>query len=758
MSQKPSWGQLFSQAIKSSKNGVYFANAEIKYLAGLNPCGFYQFATKSSYDNNEYKCGETKVGVVKRLYTQRSAAEREDYLIVGWIPSDLPSKKDKEDQRILRELHNQKKCTLSKVIDSNRTSLEWAIFPDNNPEEVWRDYLGNDVKKFDLGLTIWQLQAMDQIFSFLGEGKKKIMAELAARFGKTLEYLAMFLAVKQKVMVVGTYYLLALNSFKKEVSRYNEFSNFIVLELKSDTFQEDFNQGLVDGKKIVVLASLCGDKEANTTVRNQNAQFIEKFTDKITVIDEADYGAHTDSCVPFVNRIGYGAPVILTTGTNSERAKGLHNDLDAFFRITYLDQLMMAGTKAKIKSEIVKQFKRAYGFEKCLAKVRFYRYDWSRFVSLIDGHEMKFLPSFSKASKNVKKNQGFWTGLYKSFMGTSPIMDANDFSLANCIEGTANSVMQFVSMENKQMHHLESIAKSILGEFYDVYVINGDVIKGEDAEQFVNDKIRIAEQNGKQVWIIASQMCQRSFSIPEINVVLLTYDNGDLGATIQKMSRALTAGDGEKVGHIISISIDGTRDDKISPMILDAARKVADHEDIDIVSALRKVIKTLPIFEMGEDGYNIQLEADDYSKEIFSSSNSHRIMINNDRLKYEGCLDFIDLGASNVEKAKAISDFEKGKTNLESLNKSNNKVSSEESLLFLQRRNKLATIVDRTSYCIEEVCKNKGKINYQTFVDILNTNRFITDSIGVTAQEFDMLVQDRYIDLSLCSMYIECCS
>jgi len=734
MSHKPSWGQLFSQAIKSSKNGVYFANFEIENLANKYPCGFYQFATKSSYDNNEYKCGETKVGVVERLYGQRSAAEREDYLIVGWIPSDLPVKKDKEDQRILRELHDQKKCTLSKVLNSNRTSKEWAIFPDNNPEEVWRDYLGNDAKKFDLALTIWQLQAMDQIFSFLGEGKKKIMAELAARFGKTLEYLAMFLAVKHKIMVVGTYYLTALKSFKKEVSLYNEFSNFIVLELKSDTFQEDFNQGLVDGKKIVVLASLCGDKEANTTVRNQNAQFIEQFTDKITVIDEADYGAHTESCVPFVNRIGYGAPVILTTGTNSERAKGFHNDLDAFFRLTYLDQLMMAGTKAKIKNEIVKQFKRAYGFEKCLAKVRFYRNDWSRFVPLIDGHEAKFNPSFSKVSKNVKKNQGFWAGLYKSFMGTSSIMDANDFSLANCIEGDAKSVIQFVSMENKQMHYLESIAKSILGEFYEVHVINGDVVKGEDTEQYVNDKIRIAEQNGKQVWIIASQMCQRSFSIPEINVVILTYDNGDMGATIQKMSRALTAGDSEKIGHIISISIDGTRDDKISPMILDAAKQVADHEDIDIVSALRKVIKTLPIFEMGEDGYNIQLEADDYAKEIFSSSNSHRLVINNDRLKYEGCLDFIDLDSSNVEKAKAVSDFKKGQTHLNSLNKSNNKLTSEENQLFTQRRNKLDKIIDRTFYCIKEVRKNKDKINYQSFVNILNTNRFVADSIGVSAQ------------------------
>ena len=755
MSHKLSWSQLFSQAIKSSKKGVYYANAEIKYLVEQNPCGFYQFTKESAYNNNEYKCGQTEKNAADRVHEQRTASEREDYVIVGWIPSDLAKKKS-EDQRILLEMHNQKKCTLGKVLDSNRTSKEWAVFPDNNPEEVWRDYLGNHAKKSDLALTIWQLEAMDKIFSFLGEGKKKMMAELAARFGKTLEYLSMFLASKHKVMIVGTYYLTALSSFKKEVSRYNEFSNMIVLELKSDTFQADFNQGLNNGKKIVVLASLCGDKEVDSTVRNQNAQFIEQFTDKITVIDEADYGAHTESCVPFVNRISHGAPVILTTGTNSERAKGRHGDIDAFFKITYLDMLMMAGTKAKIRNEIVKQFKRAYEFETYLARVKFYRNNWSRFVHLLDDHEIKFNPAFSKVSKNVKKNQGFWSGLYKSFIGTSPIMDANDFSLANCVEGDVKSVMQFVSMENKQMHHLESIARSILGEFYDVYVINGDVVKNEDAEQFVNDKIRIAEQKGKHVWIIASQMCQRSFSIPEINVVLLTYDNGDMGATVQKMSRALTAGDSEKIGHIISISIDGTRDDKIAPMILDAARQVAEHEDIDIVSALRKVIKTLPIFEMGEDGYNLQLDADDYSKEIFSSSNSHRIVMNNDRLMFDGCLDSINFDSSSVEKMKALSDIKKGKTNAEPLNKSKRKLTAEENEIILQRRIKLAQILDRTAYCIKEVRKHQGKINYQSFVDILNTNRFVADSIGVSAREFDMLVQDRYIDFSLFSMYVEC--
>jgi hypothetical protein len=229
---------------------------------------------------------------------------------------------------------------------------------------------------------------MDQIFTFLGEGKKKIMAELAARFGKTLEYLSLFVASKYKVMVVGTYYLTALSSFEKEVCRYKEFSDFVVLELGSETFEEDFEYNLNQNKKIVVLVSLCGDKEVDHSVRNQNAYIIEQFSNKITIIDEADYGAHTESCVPFVNRIGHGAPVILTTGTNSERARGFHTDVDAFFRVTYLDMLMKAGTKLRIKNAIVNQFKRADKFERNLAKVQFYRYDWSRFLSYIDGHEV----------------------------------------------------------------------------------------------------------------------------------------------------------------------------------------------------------------------------------------------------------------------------------------------------------------------------------------------------------------------------------
>lgn len=753
MNTRPSWDQIFQNAIPSSKKGVFYADKQIEERIKLNPIGFYQYTKESEYNKQTYKCGQSGVNVLERISNQRGPSEREPFLIVGFVPSDL-ALKGSEDQRILNELHDQEKCTWCYRLNPNETTKEWAIYLNDNPEEIWFEYLKNDIKKRDAKLTIWQLEALDKFISLLDEDKRKIMAELAARFGKTLLYLALFGQLKEQVMVVGSYYLTALFSFKKECCLYEQFFNFTVLDLYSDTFQSDFAYNLSKDKKIVVVVSLCGDKEGYS-LRNDNARFLSEFSNKITVIDEADYGAHTKNCVPFVNLIGKGAPIILTTGTNSERAKGEHDDVDAFFKVTYLDMLMKASMSPKFTNKI--KYARAVEFEKNLAQVRFYRNDWSRFVPLLDGHEVQFNPSFSKESKNVKKSQGFWSDFYKSFVGTSPIRDANDFSLANCIEGDAKSVIQFVSMENKQMQHLESIAKPILSEFYDVHIINGDIVKGEYAEQYVKDAIRSARMKGKKVWVIASQMCQRSFSIPEINVVLLTYDNGEVGATIQRMSRALTAGDSEKTGHIVSISIDGTREDKITPMIFDAAKQVAEHEDIDIVTALKKVMKSTPIFQMGEDGYNLQLDPDDYAREVFSSSSSHRIVMNNDRLMCDGCLDEIDFDITKEqEQLKAYNDFKKGKTFLESVKKSERGESSEEQTIINQRRNKLKQIIDRTAYCVKEVRKHKKDMNLATFVQLVETNTFVSKSIGVTPQEFRMLIDQEYLDSSLLSMYVGC--
>jgi len=757
---KPSWNQIFSEAIKSHKNGVHYLNKSIEERAKENLCGFYQYTNKSEYEKDSYKCGETEVGAADRIAQQRTASTTEDFLIVGWIPSNL-ALIPKQDQKILRELHNQEKCVLRTVLDEDLTAKEWAIFKNNNPEEVIRDYLSkleNGLVKKDLELTIWQIEALDRLITFLDEGKQKIIAELAARFGKTLAYLALLNYLEQQVMIVGSYYLTALTSFKKEVALYKDFANFEIIDLDDVNFQQSFDTYLKQGKKIVIIASLCGDKERNETLRNQNAEFVSKLSNKITVIDEADYGAHTDNCAPFVNKIGKGSPIILTTGTNSERAANNHQ-IDASFKVTYLDMQMKAlSNNMVLKNHILKQCKRAVKFENNLVNVEFYRFDWSRFVHTLVGKNEDLNPSFSKCSADVLKNTAFWTGLYQTMLGISSDIDLNDYSLSNCLRGNSESIIQFVSMSNAQLKNLEKIANTILGQFYDVYAICGDDIQGKDAEQFVKDKIIVAKQNNKKVWIIASQMCQRSFSVADINVVLLSYDNGDLGATMQKISRALTNGNREKTGYVISLSIDGNRDDKIAPMIMDAAEQVAEHEGISLPDALRKVMKTFPIFQMDEDGYPVELLPDDYAKEIFSTSKGIRLAVNKESIYLSDSdseafdiLSQLDVPSATI---KQITEFVKGKTyHPQQQTKQLTKKEKDELHSFILKN--IVNILDNLAVTLHYQKMIRGKITYSDLIHLLNTEKDSSTMVGVNGNQFSTLVECGYIQKGILETYVE---
>ena len=753
---EPSWQQLLSEAIKSDRKGLYYRNESVKQKVEKNRCGFYLFSCESEYKQKKYKFGQTEKGARERVGKQIISSTTQDFLIVGWISSDL-AKINKKDQAILEELHNQGKCVRCKDLSAK----EWAIFENNNPEEVICDYLSNienGLDKKDLSLTIWQIEALDRIITFLNEGKQKIVAELAARFGKTLAYLSLLNYIDEKVMIVGSYYLTALSSFKKEIALYKDFADFKLLDLDDINFQESVNSCLLQGKKIVVVASLCGDKERNETVRNQNAEFVSKLNSKITVIDEADYGAHTDNCAPFVNKIGKGSPIILTTGTNSERASDNHK-IDAAFKITYLDMQMMAlSNKMVLKNDILKNCERAVEFEKNLVKVEFYRFDWSQFVPILSDKDPNFNPSFSKCSEDVNKNTAFWTGLYQTMIGINSDMDLNDYSLFNCLNGDPESVLQFVNMSNVQLKKLEKIASCVLNQFYDVYAICGEDVEGKNAEQFVKDKIILAKQKGKKVWIIASQMCQRSFSIHDINVVLLSYDNGDAGATMQKISRALTNGNRDKTGYIISLSIDGNRDDKIAPMIMDAAQQVAEHEGISLPDALRKVMKTFPIFQMDADGYAVKLLADEYAKELFSSSKGIRLAVNKESiLAIDPDSEVFDI-LSQVETApsttKQIVEIVKGKTFTSSTqNRQLSKKEKDELHSFIQKN--IFNILDNLAVTLHYQKMMRDKITYSDLIQILNTEKDSSGMIGLNGNQFSKIVEGGYIQKGILETFVE---
>jgi len=330
--KKINWQQFTEDAVKSGRRGVYCINSEVLDAINENKVGFYVYTDETNYKKNKYKCGQSIRGLY-RLGEQ--AQQSEKLMVVDWIPSNdahIP----KRDQQIHEQLHDEGKSQWLYRLDKEQSpGKEWSVFPDDNPGELFWDKLSGKQTRVDLGLTYWQINSLERIINSLSEGNKLIMAELAARFGKTTTYLSLLDAVQSKVMVIGSYVLTVSASFKKECRRFSQFSNMEFLELNSPTFKDDFNELMMSDKQIVVFASLCGGSVVDT-----NSDVLSEIDDKLVVIDEADYGAHTEQKVPLVQKIVGNSPLILTTGTNSERARGQH-DVDDMFRVTYFDMLMM---------------------------------------------------------------------------------------------------------------------------------------------------------------------------------------------------------------------------------------------------------------------------------------------------------------------------------------------------------------------------------------------------------------------------------
>jgi hypothetical protein len=137
-----------------------------------------------------------------------------------------------------------------------------------------------------------------------------IIAELCARFGKTLTYLELFRRLENDVMIIPSYMHSVFTSFENEVigkykdetiGKWSNFVNFKVIDTRNgDSWIEKYNENL--GKsKLVVFVSI-------QTPEDSFGKFdVIKNTDsnrKFILIDEADFGAHTENSQKIIDYIG----------------------------------------------------------------------------------------------------------------------------------------------------------------------------------------------------------------------------------------------------------------------------------------------------------------------------------------------------------------------------------------------------------------------------------------------------------------------
>jgi len=278
----------------------------------------------------------------------------------------------------------------------------------------------------------------------------------------------------------------------------------------------------------------------------------------------------------------------------------------------------------------IKNFKKSIKRDLYYPGIKLFQMDLRRIVeeaiskNEIQDEELKKLPSWQKFVKNPYKSRSFFTKVLQSvFLGHHSHDELNsDFQMSEAgeIRGKRRIAMMFLphNTQVKNITSIEVIAKDSLPEYRIIKLTGMErATSNANAEKYVKEQLETYPNDN--FLIISSQIGQRSFSVGEIDELYLAYDNGDNGATIQKMSRALTGHDLDKVGKIFSLSFDPNRDDKFSGAILQAADDLSKRRGSGIRTELKNVLSSVDIFSCLEEGAKL-IQTDGFIQRAIDNS------------------------------------------------------------------------------------------------------------------------------------------
>jgi len=281
---------------------------------------------------------------------------------------------------------------------------------------------------------------------------------------------------------------------------------------------------------------------------------------------------------------------------------------------------------------MLKFFQKDTNRDKVYASVEGYQLDLRPVVDKAKkSHEnVDELPSWAKFVANPKKGKGWYVTLIEAmFNGKHNLYGVDIERLVDSTDSELSErrvAMVFFPDNTKVdcLNDIKQITQNILSGWM-VIDLNGNTVKnGGECESKVDDIINSTDKN---VLIISAKMAQRSFSEELIDELYLAYDKGQDGATIQKMSRALTSNRPDKVARIFSLSFDPNRDDKLDTMVFQAAlNQVEKKGKSDIREELKRVYNSIDIFSCNYKGEAVKLEVDEYVKQALEKKGISRVM------------------------------------------------------------------------------------------------------------------------------------
>lgn len=298
------------------------------------------------------KEGQALTGDVKKRVQEYSTTHPQLILDVLIDPFFARPQQDK----VLNEWRDDKEDGVE--IDHTKRTIEAMLYEDLdafqnlriNRRIALKKLTGNSmagaVEVFLGTVQWWKAAAAIKIFK---EGGRSILADLCARFGKTIWSGVVADMTGNQIVVVASYVKTVHTSFRQDFGDKKQFLQvFAHVNTEDKDWKEQIDAAIQRDKRVICYLSLC---QGNN--RQDRINYIGSLPlSRMWIIDEADFGAHQKKQVDALKQgVKDEDLLLLMTGTNPDVAVRQWADSRNFKDLvcTYSELLIQ---KNKTKSEI----------------------------------------------------------------------------------------------------------------------------------------------------------------------------------------------------------------------------------------------------------------------------------------------------------------------------------------------------------------------------------------------------------------------
>lgn len=308
----------------------------------------YAWATDEMIKNFESKEGQASTGDIRGRVKSFATTGRQ---IILDVIAD-PFFKEPHQDKVLNEWRDENETGVK--LDKSKRTLEGMKYKNAEAfselkirrlialKKITQDPYAGAIECF---LNTTQFNQLATAIKLYRNGSRKILADLCARFGKTIWSAAVGRMLDVDVTIVSAYVKTVFASFGSDLIKYKQFANYIHVKMEDTDSQKKIKNALKEGKKVIAYLSLCPGSQ-----RDIRIEFLGKLKcSKFWIIDEADYGAHQPKQVgPLKKAIGEDYLMIMT-GTNADRAVNHWDEAFDIIGVTYLELLLQ---KAETQKEL----------------------------------------------------------------------------------------------------------------------------------------------------------------------------------------------------------------------------------------------------------------------------------------------------------------------------------------------------------------------------------------------------------------------